>query len=156
MQLPPDFKEFIESMITASVRFVMIGGYAYNLYRNPRATGDIDFIVALTDDNEKRLRRALTEFGFGSTLPEESNPLLVDGKVLMLGRSPMRIDILTRIDGVTFEEVEMNCIFIQFDELSVPVISPQLLLRNKLASGRPKDLLDAVQLRDWLESEGAI
>lgn len=69
--LPPDFKEFIERMIANHVRFVMIGGYAYNLYRNPRATGDIDFLVSPDIENEARLRRTLTEFGFGSTLPPE-------------------------------------------------------------------------------------
>ena len=153
MQLPPDFKEFIALMISANVRFVMIGGYAYNLYRNPRATGDIDFFVATTSDNEKRLRRVLGKFGFGTTLPAKSEPLLVDGKVLMLGRSPFRIDILTRIDGVTFDEVETTCQIIRLEELSVPVISPVLLLRNKVASGRPKDQLDAIELRTWLDKE---
>ena len=58
--LPPDFKEFIERMIANHVRFVMIGGYAYNLYRNPRASGDIDFLVASDTENEARLRQLLT------------------------------------------------------------------------------------------------
>ena len=84
MQLPQDFKEFIELMISANVRFVMIGGYAYNLYRNPRATGDIDFFVAITRENETRLRTVLDKFGFGSTLPPKTKMLLEDGKVLML------------------------------------------------------------------------
>ena len=56
MQLPQDFKEFVALMIDANVRFVMIGGFAYNLYRNPRATGDIDFIVSPVDANQDRLR----------------------------------------------------------------------------------------------------
>lgn len=103
--LPRDFSEFIELMISNGVRFVMIGGYAYNLYRNPRATDDIDFIVELNAENETRIRRVLTDFGFGSTLPPEQQSLLEDGKVIMLGRSPLRIDILTRIDGVEFFEV---------------------------------------------------
>ena len=63
MQLPQDFKEFIELMIFANVRFVMIGGYAYNLYRNPRATGDIDFLVATTSENEKRLTTPFVNSG---------------------------------------------------------------------------------------------
>jgi len=151
MQLPQDFKEFIGLMISANVRFVMIGGYAYNLYRNPRATGDIDFFVAISSDNETRVRRVLIEFGLGTTLPDDSQALLVDGKVLMLGRSPFRIDILTNIDGVTYDEVEASCEKICLDELWVPVISPQMLLRNKEASGRPKDLLDANELRIWLD-----
>ncbi len=78
--LPPDFKEFIELMISNRVRFVMIGGYAYNLYRNPRATGDIDFLVATDSENESRLRQAPTEFGFGSTLPAEKRQLLEGGR----------------------------------------------------------------------------
>lgn len=59
MQLPADFKELIELMISANVRFVMIGGYAYNLYRNPRATGDIDFLLATDPDNDARLKQPL-------------------------------------------------------------------------------------------------
>ena len=138
MNLPQDFKEFIALMISANVRFVMIGGYAYNLYRNPRATGDIDFFVANDGDNEIRLRAALTDFGFASTLPDISQTLLQDGKVLMLGRSPLRIDILTRIDGVSFEEVEATSEKFSLNGLDIPVISPQMLLKNKVASGRPK------------------
>ena len=71
----------------------------------------------------------------------------------MLGRSPFRIDILTKIDGVAFDDVEADCQIIRLDELSIPVISPALLLQNKAASGRPKDLLDAIELRAWLDTE---
>ncbi len=152
MQLPQDFKEFIELMISGSVRYVMIGGFAYNLYRNPRATGDIDFYVACTAENDVNLRRVLEKFGFGSTLPPEPTKLLVEGKVLMLGRSPFRIDILTTIDGVSFEEVESTSREIILDGLPIRIISPEMLIRNKEASKRPKDLADAVELRSWLQS----
>lgn len=151
MQLPQDFREFIELMISTNVRFVMIGGYAYNLYRNPRATGDIDFLVAISDVNEQSLRKSLTDFGFGDSLPDESASLLVLGKILMLGRPPLRIDILTKIDGVSFEEVESTCLYIELDGLPVPVISPQMLLKNKESTGRPKDSVDALELRRMLE-----
>ena len=151
MQLPPDFREFIVVMISNNGRFVMIGGYAYNLYRNPRATGDIDFLVAISDANEKSLRKSLTEFGFGNSLPEEPAPLLVLGKILMLGRPPLRIDILTKIDGVTCEEVESTCLHIELDGLRVPVISPQMLCKNKESTGRPKDAVDAMELRQITE-----
>ena len=153
MMLPPDFREFIGLMISNRVRFVMIGGYAYNLYRNPRATGDIDFIVALDAENETSMRRTLTEFGFGSTLPPHSQKLLEDGKVIMLGRSPLRIDILTRIDGVDFAEVEETCHNVVLDGLTVPVISPKTMLKNKRATGRPKDLPDVLALEAWLQSQ---
>ena len=128
----------------------MIGGYAYNLYRNPRATGDIDFFVATSDANEQSIRKSLVDFGFGESLPNATTPLLVMGKVLMLGRPPFRIDILTKIDGASFEEVEKTCRFIELDGLRIPVISPQMLLRNKESTGRPKDAVDAMELRRML------
>ena len=68
MLLPEDFREFIELMISCGVQFVMIGGYAYNVYRNPRATGDIDFLVSTDSENERKLRQVLDEFGFGENL----------------------------------------------------------------------------------------
>ena len=148
--LPADFKEFIELMISNRVRFVMIGGFAYNLYRNPRATGDIDFLVALDLENESRFRVVLIEFGFGSTLPEPTERLLQDGKVIMLGRSPFRIDILTRIDGTDFNEVNTTKLIFEIDGLTVPVISPESLLKNKKATGRLKDQPDVLELEAYL------
>ena len=147
MHLPEDFKEFIALMISHHVRFVMIGGYAYNLYRNPRATGDIDFFLANTPDNEERIRTVLVNFGFAQVVPQAGKKLLADDAVIMLGRSPFRIDLLTTIDGVAFEEVEQNCHAFNLGGLKIPVISAQLLLANKLASGRPKDLADAAELK---------
>ena len=85
--LPPDFKEFVALLIDANVRFVMIGGFAYNLYRNPRATGDIDFMVSIDPTNQQKLRTVLVKFGFGSTLPAENEPLVDQEKILMLGRA---------------------------------------------------------------------
>lgn len=148
MQLPEDFKEFIELMNSHSVRYVMIGGYAYNLYRNPRATGDIDFFVSTNDENETRLRCVLEAFGFGETMGDEK--LLRTGKVIMLGRSPFRIDLLTQISGVTFREVEASASKVHVGDTFVRVISPALLLKNKEAAGRDKDLADAAELRAWL------
>ncbi len=130
----------------------MIGGYAYNLYRNPRATGDIDFLVDIDFENETRLRRALVDFGFGTTLPPDQERLLEDGKIIMLGRSPLRIDILTRIDGVEFSEVYETHRKVELEGLSVPVISPKTLLKNKRAAGRPKDIADVIELEQWLRS----
>ncbi|MEO1616005.1 MAG: nucleotidyl transferase AbiEii/AbiGii toxin family protein [Planctomycetota bacterium] len=149
MQLPEDFKEFIELMNSLSVRYVMIGGYAYNLYRNPRATGDIDFFVACDAENESRVRSVLEQFGFGETLGDDS--LLSPGQVVMLGRSPFRIDLLTEISGVSFEEVESSAIVTEISDVTVPVISPELLLKNKIAAGRIKDQADAEELKAWLD-----
>lgn len=151
MKMPPDFREFIALMISSGVRFVMIGGFAYNLYRNPRSTGDIDFLLEPTSDNDDRLRVVLEKFGFGTTLPSASESILKPGKIIMLGRSPFRIDLLSQIDGVTFEEVEQTQLVVLLDGLEIPVISPEKLLQNKQASGRAKDLADAEELRAWLD-----
>jgi hypothetical protein len=152
MQLPEDFKEFIGLMISERVRFVMIGGYAYNLYRNPRATGDIDFFVACDRENDSRVRRVLDRFGFAETLPPPTDSLLKPGKVVMLGRSPFRIDLITEIDGVNFTEVEKTCRQFNIDQLAVPVISAEMLLKNKESTGRAKDASDAEELRQLLKS----
>jgi hypothetical protein len=147
MLLPDDFREFIALLISEETQFVMIGGYAYNLYLNPRATGDIDFFIECSPENEKRLRQVLERFGFGSVLPPESKPLLQPGKILTLGQSPLRIDLLTKIDGVTFDEVQSTCKIFQIDDLPIPVISSEKLIKNKLAAARPKDLVDAAELQ---------
>lgn len=128
----------------------MIGGYAYNLYRNPRATGDIDFLVELSAENETRMRTVLWQFGFGDTLPPVETPLLVAGKIIMLGRSPFRIDLLTSIAGVTFAEVESSSQVFELGGLEVQVISVATLLKNKQAAGRPKDLADVIELKKLL------
>lgn len=151
MLLPADFKEFIELMISEGVRFVMIGGFAYNLYRNPRATGDIDFLVEANSETEQRMRTVLVKFGFGETLTESK--LLEKGKVVMLGRSPFRIDILTELSGVRSEEVFDSVQHHLLDGLNVPVISPEILLKNKEATGREKDAGDIIELRRLLSGD---
>ena len=83
----------------------------------------------------------LKKFGFGAVLPDASDPLLEGEKVLMLGRAPFRIDLLCQIDGVTFAEVEESCRHFQIEGLSVPVISPELLLKNKQSTGRAKGII---------------
>ena len=150
MQLPDDFKEFIALMIANCVQFVMIGGYAYNLYRNPRATGDIDFFVELSAENETRMRAVLLQFGFGDAIPPIEAPLLVDGKIIILGRSPFRIALLTSIAGVTFAEVEASSQTFELGGIEVKVISAATLLKNKQAAGRPKDLADVIEQKNLL------
>ena len=76
MELPQDFKEFIELLIGQNVRFVMIGGWALNFHAQPRVTGDIDFLFDIDLGNQAAIRNVLTEFGFGSALPPADIPLL--------------------------------------------------------------------------------
>jgi hypothetical protein len=101
MKLPKDFKEFIELVNLENVPYLLIGGWAYNRYAEPRFTGDIDFFVDKSPETEAKIRSVLVKFGFGSVLPDKALRLF-EKKVIMLGRPPNRIDILSEVDGITF------------------------------------------------------
>jgi len=152
MKLIPDLREFIELLISESVRFLVIGGWAYNRYAEPRFTGDIDFFVADDADTERRVRRVLEAFGFGTALPPPDRPLF-EKKVIMLGRPPHRIDLITAIDGVWFEEAWATRVEDELDGVKVSFISRDLLLQNKLAAGRDKDLADAKMLERLIAAD---
>ena len=141
MKLPPDLREFIELLNSENVPYLVIGGWAFNRYAEPRFTGDIDFFVSSDPKSTTRLRRVLDRFGFGDELPTENQPLFTK-PIIMLGRPPNRIDLLTRIDGVEFAEAWPTREPGDLDGLPVNYISRALLIRNKRAARRDKDLAD--------------
>ena len=116
-------------------------------------TGDIDFLLSNSPANQQKIRDALTNFGFASTLPPTGEPIVTEDRVLMLGRAPYRIDLLAKITGVSFSEAYDSRLVIEMDGLDVPVISPAMLLQNKRATGREKDAADARELEAWLSSK---
>lgn len=142
MKLQKDLREFIELLNSTNVRYVLVGGHAVAYHGFPRFTG---FFIDLTPDNLASIREALSSFGFKS-LANELGASLSPGAVFQLGRPPNRIDLLTSIDGVTFEEAWKTRENSVIDGLEVPVLSKKLLIQNKKASGRPKDLEDIRQL----------
>lgn len=127
----------------------MIGGWAYNRYAEPRTTGDIDFFVSVSADNQKLLREVLSEFGFADTLPAPDEPLF-QKKIIMLGRPPHRIDLISEIDGITFEKAWENRDKGSLDGIGVYFISIDDLITNKSATGRDKDALDVKNLKKYL------
>jgi predicted nucleotidyltransferase len=146
MQLIPDLREFIELLNSEKVQYVIIGGWAVNFHAVPRATGDIDFFVNNHPENERKIRAVLTKFGFGSTLSSEKTSLFENKKILMLGRQPNRIDLITEIDGVTFGQVWDHKVSGILDGIAVHFINREHLLINKKAAARPKDLADVEEL----------
>jgi hypothetical protein len=129
------------------VDFLVVGAYALAFHGFPRATGDIDLWIHRSDDNASRVWRALEKFGtplFDLTPDDLKQPSIV----FQIGIAPRRIDILTAIDGVEFDEAKAECRYVGIAGLSIPVIGRKHLLRNKKASGRPKDQADVA----WLES----
>jgi len=141
----PDFKEFVELLNKNEVKYLITGGYAVSLYGHPRNTGDIDFWVEPTDTNAKNLVQVFNEFGLSSFEVSEKDFLKKDS-VIQIGYPPYRIDIITGIDGVSFDEAYPNKKVVNLDGVDLIFIGIKELKRNKKATGRHKDLDDLENL----------
>jgi len=138
-QLPDDFKEFIQCLNKHSVRYLLVGGWAVGLYGTPRATKDIDFLIAADDANVDRLQAALLEFGS----PTVDNQVFQEpGNVYRIGRAPVQIDIINQASGIEFDDCYPRRATLEVDGVDVSVISKNDLVRNKRASGGHRDLAD--------------
>ncbi|MFM8867019.1 MAG: DUF6036 family nucleotidyltransferase [Ilumatobacteraceae bacterium] len=145
MQLDKDFNEFVGLFITHDVRFLIVGGYALAAHGLPRATGDLDTWVWVGGQNPDRIVAALKDFGFGEVGISEDDFKQSDS-IVQLGLPPYRIDILTSVDGLDFEQSWTNRVIVQIDNLDVPFISREDLIKNKRMVGRPQDLADVDRL----------
>jgi len=146
LPLPEDFKEFLRLLNKNRVKYLLIGGYAVAHYGHVRNTADMDVWVEPTSMNAKRVVKSLQEFGFdGPDVVEDifTNPR----KVVRMGVSPLRLEILTSISGVTFSQCYQRKKLVRMQSERVKVIDLQDLLINKKASGREKDLLDVKELQ---------
>lgn len=145
MHLNDDWNEFLGALTSTGTQYVLIGGHALAVHGEPRFTEDLDVFVKPTLANARRVVRALAEFGFGSIAPDPVE-MARPGLVWMLGRKPRRIDILTGISGVTYEEASRGSLKVRIGIALVNVIGRSALIKNKVASGRPKDLADVAML----------
>jgi hypothetical protein len=147
IELPPDFRDVLVELADAGAAFVVIGGYAVAFHGHVRATKDIDILVKPSADNAVRVFRALAAFGAPldafKIRPED---LAEAGPFLALGTPPFRIDVLTTIPGVDFDEASQNCGVLTVDGRRISVIGLSALIKNKRASGRPQDIADATIL----------
>lgn len=143
IDLPQDFRDLLLAFCDAGVEFVVLGGHAVAFHGHPRATKDLDILVRATCANATLVYRALAEFGAPLSAFEvsESDFASYDG-VLQLGIPPLRIDIINRADGITFDEAIAEGASLELDGRRVPVIGRAALLKNKHASGREQDLAD--------------
>lgn len=141
-----DFKDLLRALNSSGARYLIIGGHAFSVHSEPRATKDLDVFIRSDPENAKSVYRALAQFG--APLDGMSEADFADGTTFQIGQPPDRIDILQRIDGVAFDEAWPNRIEGKIDgEVEAFVISRDDLIRNKLASGREQDLLDVKTLR---------
>lgn len=131
----------------SGIKYLLIGGYAVGYYGHPRATGDIDIWIAMTDANAAVVVKALHRFGF--THGEATADLFMEPRnVIRMGFPPMRIEILNQIDGVNFDACYARHTLGRIEGISIPIISMADLLKNKKASGRTKDLADVEALME--------
>ena len=131
----------LQLLLEEQVDFMIVGAYALGTHGYPRATGDIDIWVKPNNINSKKLYKALARFGapLGQIQIDEFS---TEGIIFQIGVIPRRIDIITKIDGVTYEEANEDKIIVEIEGLKVPIISLEKFIRNKMATGREKDELD--------------
>ena len=123
------------------VEYLLIGGYAVGYHGYPRATADMDIWIAMDPENAQRMVSALQAFGFGA--PGLSTDLFSQpDQITRMGRSPLRIEILTTVSGLEFTEAYAQRVTDNIDGIPVTVISRKHLEINKRAAGRTKDLAD--------------
>jgi hypothetical protein len=141
-----DFRDLLSALSEAGVRFLVVGAYAVSLHAEPRATGDLDLWVEATPDNAARVLEALR--AFGAPLHDlTAEDLARPDVVFQIGLPPRRIDILTSITGVDFQGAWPDRVEVTYDDVRCWAIGREALITNKLALGRPRDLLDVELLR---------
>lgn len=149
MDLNPDFVDMVAALREEGAEFLVVGAFAMAAHGVPRATGDLDLWVRPRPDNAERVWRALLRFG----APVELAGLTVEdlaraGMVYQVGQPPRRIDVITEIDGVSFDEAWPNRVVVEAGGLALPCLGRSDLVRNKKASDREKDRADLVLLRE--------
>ena len=146
--LNEDFRDVVVLFADGGVEFVIVGAYALSFHGAPRASGDIDLFVRPTGENAQKVFAALVKFG--APLPAHGvkpEDFAVPGTVYQVGLPPRRIDVLTAISGVTFDEAWTSRVATGVEGRAVHVIGREEYIRNKLAAGREKDLADAARLK---------
>ena len=144
-----DFRDLLIALSDAGARFVLIGGWALALHGHGRGTDDMDVLVEASNDNAVRVYRALVAFGAPVQAHGVNASLFAQaGYGYRVGVRPNLIELLTAVDGISFEEALAEGLSFEIEGRKIPYIGKVALLKNKLAAGRPKDLADA----EWLKT----
>lgn len=144
-----DFEEFFHVLNKNKVKYVVVGGYAVIYYAEPIATKDLDIFVNPTKNNSKRVYKSIEEF-FGGILEDlQENDFAKAEIIYQIGISPNRIDIVTKIKGLTFKKVWKNKKFFQYGKEKVWVIGKEELIKNKELLKREQDNWHLKKLKEW-------
>lgn len=141
MNVEKDYEEFIALLNAGNVRYAIVGSFAVAVHARPRYTKDMDILVEPTRENAERLLRALKAFGFDS--PDlTADDFLDPDCVVQLGSEPVRIGVLTSVNGCTFAEIWENRTTARYGSTEAVFIGKQQLIKTKLAAHRPQDVAD--------------
>ena len=143
--LSKDFREFIELLNEHKVQYLVVGGYAVALHGYPRYTKDLDIWIGLSSENANRIIQALQDFGFGS-LHLKRDDFLERDQIIQLGYPPNRIDLITTLKELSFDECYSSKVQVTVGEQQVDFIDIDNLKKNKRATGRLQDLADVDHL----------
>ena len=147
MEIQEDYKEFLRLFNAHVVEYLVVGGYALAFYGKPRFTGDLDLLINRDRKNAERVFAALRDFGFGS-LELSVEDFMEPEQVVQLGLPPIRIDIVTSLDGISWNNAWKGKLSGTYDDIPVHFIGRKEFIANKRATGRSQDLADIEALGD--------
>ena len=143
--LNQDYKEMLQLLLEHKAKFLVIGAYAMGVHGYPRATADIDIWVEASVENSKRVYMAIKDFGAPLYDIDEMTFSQKDA-IFQIGIAPRRIDILSEIEGIEFGEAYDKRIEVELEDLTIPFISREFLIKSKSATGRDRDRIDVENL----------
>ena len=146
MRIEKDFKEFIALLNKNSVRYLIVGGYAFSFHAEPRYTKGIDFFLEGSEENAGKLLNALAGFGF-TDIGLSKTDFIKPGDIVQLGVPPVRIDLMTSVTGLDFAAAWENRVTGKYGGIQAFFISKADLIQNKMAVGRKQDLSDIDRLQ---------
>ena len=143
-----DYIDMLKCLNEAGVDYILVGGWAVNMYGYIRATVDLDVWILADADNAKKVYSAVAEFGapVSEMKPEEFAEY---GMIFQIGVAPCRVDIISKISGVRYADAVTRAVQKTIDGIPVRIISLDDLIANKKASGRAKDLADVEALEGF-------
>lgn len=150
MEIQQDFRDLLQLFNETNVEYIVVGGYALAFHGVPRYTGDIDLWLKISKQNAENVIKALRKFGFGSIKLSPSD-LTQKDQIIQIGYPPVRIDLMTSIDGVDWDDAFKNSLKSHYGDITINLISKEDFIKNKKATGRFKDLADIESLNESLD-----
>lgn len=144
--LNQDYKEMLSLFLENQVEFIIVGAYALAIHGFPRATGDIDLFIKPSEENSHKVFKCLSIFG-APINKIQPNDFSEPNVVFQIGIAPRRIDLITMLNGVSFDEAISDSKTVELESLKLPFISRINLIKNKESTGRPKDIIDVENLK---------